>query len=680
MESLWQDHEIAGKDPLNQLVYGSRLIGQNEQLVVWGGGNTSVKREEIDHMGRLKQILRIKSSGVDLKLCREQDFVGLRLDEVRSLFDRTELSDEAMAAFLARCLVDPGGPRPSIETLLHAFLRDNAVVHSHADAVLAIIDSPDAPAILEEIYGTSAVVVPYARSGFALAKDAATRVSESPDAYGMILLHHGLISWGATVQQAYERHIELVTRAERFLKDLPTRSVPSSLRWSEDTRRRLQIKLAPIIRRVCGGGASCILQWNGEERTLQFVDRNDVESLSQKGVATPDHLLQTKRVPVVIPAQPEMTDQQLETLVQERVTMYQDAYEKYYRRYNHDNWPMRDPRPVVAVMPHLGYWAIGQNPQQAQVVHDVYQHTIDIMAQADKCGGYQPITEEQAFAVEYWPLELYKLTLQSNRRELTGRIALVTGAARGIGAAIAQRLAEEGAVVILGDRLEDEVEVVAEKIRSQHGPRSAMGVPLDVTNEETVREAVARAVQSYGGLDILVSNAGIAPTGALVQLTLAEWEGSMRINLTGHFMVTREVVKVMRDQGMGGSLIYIVSKNALVPGKEFGAYSVAKAGELQLGRIAAIEYGRDGIRANMINPDAIWTDLWSPEVRADRAKAYHITEDDLEDYYRHRSLLDQVVTVGDVAEAALFFASDRSCKTTGSILPVDAGIREGFPR
>ncbi len=631
-------------------------------------------------MGRSREVLRIKSSGVDLKRCREQDFSGLRLDEVQSLFDRAELSDEAMAAYLDRCLVDPGGPRPSIETLLHAFLPASAVVHSHADAVLAIIDSPDAQAILAEIYGTSVVVVPYVRSGFALAKDAATRANAAPDAYGMILLHHGLVSWGSTVRQAYERHIELVTRAERFLADLPAPTVPRSARWAEDTRRDLQLRLAPIIRRVCGGGAPCILQWNGEEPTLKFVDRVDVESLSQKGVATPDHILQTKRVPVVIPAQPEMTDQELETLVQERVSMYHDAYEKYYQRYNRDNWAMRDPQPVVAVVPHLGYWAIGHTPQQAHVVHDVYQHTIDIMAQADKCGGYQPISEEQAFAVEYWPLELYKLTLQSNRRELTGRIALVTGAARGIGAAVAQRLAAEGAVVILGDRLQDEVEVVADKIRSQEGPRSAMAVPLDVTMEETVREAVARAVQSYGGLDILVSNAGTAPTGALVQLTLAEWEGSMRINLTGHFLVTREVVKVMRQQGLGGSLIYMVSKNALVPGKEFGAYSVAKAGELQLGRIAAIEYGRDGIRANMINPDAIWTDLWSPAVRADRAKAYHITEDDLEDYYRHRSLLDQVVTVDDVAEAVLFFASDRSRKTTGSVLPVDAGIREGFPR
>lgn len=680
MESRWKEDEVAENDLLSQLVYGSRLIGKDEQLVLWGGGNTSVKREEIDHAGRTQAILRIKNSGANLKLCDARDFTGLRLDEVRLLWNRSEMSDEAMLSYLEHCVVGPRGSRPSIETLLHAFLPDVVMIHSHADSILSLINTPNAETILADVYGKDIIVVPYLRSGFDLAKDAALRTAQLPQAYGMVLLHHGLFTWGSTVQEAYERHIELVTRAEQFLESLPLPVVSWQPHWPAKTRHRLQARLAPIMRRVLGGGEPCILQWNDEAQTLRFVDRHDVESLTQKGVATPDHILRTKRAPVVIPARDEMTDAQLETLVRDRVKMYQNTYEEYYHRHSHGRGPMRDPRPVVALVPHVGYWTVGRSIRQAQIVHDIFQHTRDIMLQADRCGGYQSITEAQAFDVEYWPLELYKLTLQSPEREFTGRVALVTGAARGIGAAVAQRLAQEGAVVILGDRLDKETVALADKIQATQGPRSAMAVSLDVTNEDAVQTVINQIVREYGGLDILVSNAGIAPTGALVQLTLTEWERSLQINLTGHFLVTREVVKAMRRQAMGGSMIYIVSKNALVPGKEFGAYSVAKAGELQLGRIAAVEYGQDRIRSNMVNPDAIWTDLWSPEVRAERARAYHIAQDELEEYYRHRSLLDQVVTVDDVAEAVLFFASDRSSKTTGCILPVDAGIREGFPR
>ncbi|MHB1628544.1 MAG: bifunctional rhamnulose-1-phosphate aldolase/short-chain dehydrogenase [Bacilli bacterium] len=680
MKNMWNDADVEGKDVLEQLVYASRLFGNENALVLWGGGNTSVKREEFDHLGRRMDVLRIKGSGSDLKVCDSKDFPGVRLAEVRELFTHEEMSDEEMVAFIERCMVEPRGSRPSIETLLHAFVPDEAVIHSHADAILALVDSQNWEETIRRVYGDSVLTVPYIRPGFAMAKMATSAISRAPKIRGLILMHHGLLTWGETVQEAYTRHLELVSLAENYLRKGATVEISREPRWTEEVRQDLKLRLAPLIRRAMGGGEPRILQVCTDEATLRFVERIDVEPLTRRGVATPDHILHTKRVPVVIPAESTMSDDELERLVDKRIDDFKKEYEASYRRYNATDLPMREPLPIIALVPGLGFWAIGRDPELAQVAHDVYRHNIDIMEWAESCGGYRTIDESQAFDVEYWPLELYRLALRPPGRELTGRVALITGAARGIGAAIAERFAQEGAVVVLGDRLVEDAVEMAEKIQMQYGPRSALAVPLDVTDEIQVTQAVEQIVSQYGGIDILVSNAGIAPTGALADLSRANWDHSLAINLTGHFLVTREVVKVMRRQRMGGSLVYIVSKNALVPGKEFGAYSVAKAGEAQLARIAAIEHGRDGIRANMINPDAIWTELWSPDVRADRAQAYNIAESELEEFYRHRSLLDRLVTVTDVAEAALFFASNRSDKTTGAILPVDAGIREGFPR
>ncbi len=665
---------------LAALVYASRLIGEEESLVLWGGGNTSLKVVETDHLQRRLEVLRIKGSGSDLKTCDGKDFAGVRLAEVLSVYARDTMTDDEMVEFISHCLMEANGPRPSIETLLHAFLPAPAVIHSHADAILALVDTPDPMAMITPLLGDQLAVVPYLRPGFDMAKSAAEAAKDHPQAEGMILLHHGLVTWGDTVELAYHRHIAIVSAAASFLADKArTHFAIAKPRWTTAEREQLQVSLAPILRREMSGDLPRVLAFADEKPVLEFVEREDVSALSQVGVATPDHILHTKRVPVVIPAQPGMSVENLETLVSDRITRYIAEYQAYFDRYQTPSLPMRDPRPVVALVPGVGVWAVGADASLARIPLDIYRHTIGIIALAEAAGGYRSISEAEAFNVEYWPLELYKLTLRAPTRELTGRIAFITGGARGIGAAIARRLAQAGAVVVIADRLGDAAEATARELRARHGPHAAFALRLDVTREEDVIGAVSTVVRRVGGIDILVSNAGTAPTGTLVELSTEDWEAAVKVNITGHFLVTREVLKVMMRQGCG-SVVYIVSKNALVPGPEFGAYSVAKAAEAQLGRIVAVEYGRYGIRANMINPDAIWTDLWSPKVRSDRAKAYHVAESELEEFYKNRSLLKRKVTVEDVAETALFLASDRSNKTTGAILPVDGGIREGFPR
>ncbi len=681
MIDRWEKGPRKGEDALADLVYGSRLIGEEESLVLWGGGNTSLKLTESDHLNRPLEVLRIKGSGSDLKTCEHKDFAGVRLAEALSVYARETMTDDEMVEFLSHCLMEPRGPRPSIETLLHAFLPARAIVHSHADAILALVDTPDPLALIAPLLGDQLVVVPYLRPGFDMAKSAAEVAKDHPPAEGMILLHHGLVTWGDTVELAYRRHIAIVSTAASFLAEKArTHWVAPRSRWAAAEREQLQITLAPIVRRALSGDRPQVLAFTDEKAVLEFVEREDVVALSQVGVATPDHILHTKRVPVVIPAEPGMSVDQLETLVDDRIARYMAEYQTYFERYQSPGLPMRDPRPIIALVPRMGVWAVGADARLARVPLDIYRHTAEIIALAEAAGGYRSISEAEAFNVEYWPLELYKLTLRAPSRELTGRVAFITGGARGIGAAIARRFAQAGAVVVIADRLGEAAQATAKELTDRHGPHSAVAVPLDVTREKDVIEAVSAVVRQVGGIDILVSNAGTAPTGTLVDLTTEAWEAAVKVNITGHFLVTREVLKVMTRQKLGGSVVYIVSKNALVPGPEFGAYSVAKAAEAQLGRIVAVEYGRYGIRANMINPDAIWTDLWSPKVRSDRAQAYHVAESELEEFYKNRSLLKRKVTVEDVAETALFFASDRSNKTTGAILPVDGGIREGFPR
>ncbi|HET7436055.1 MAG TPA: SDR family oxidoreductase, partial [Thermoanaerobaculia bacterium] len=415
-----------------------------------------------------------------------------------------------------------------------------------------------------------------------------------------------------------------------------------------------------------------ILEFDDSPEVLAFLAREDAERITQIGAATPDHLLYTKRFPLFLR---EGDD------VHEKLRAYVQRYEQWYAAHASE-FPMLDPHPRIVLMPGAGMWTAGKDARAARIVRDIYRHTIQIITMAEAAGGYETLDDHDAFHAEYWPLELYKLTLLPKEKELASKIAIVTGAASGIGRAVAERFAEEGAHVVVTDVDLDLANEVAQSIIAKHGLRRAFAMRLDVSSEEDVARAFDETVRAYGGVDVVVSNAGISSFGSLDVLETRDWDRAFAVNARGHFLVARAALRIMKQQGRGGSMVFNASKNVTAPGKEFGAYSVSKAAEAQLCKIVAVEGGEFGVRANMLNPDAIFggSRFWSDEMREMRAQAYGIETGKLPDFYRNRTLLKVEVTADDVAEAALFLAGPRSAKTTGTMLPVDGGVKEAFPR
>jgi rhamnulose-1-phosphate aldolase/alcohol dehydrogenase len=663
MKNRWAE---TPENEIDQLVYQSRLVGTEESLVLWGGGNNSVKSQSSDLLGRPIDVMYIKSSGSDMKTIVPAEFPAVRLDYIEPLRSRDGgMTDQEMVDYLARCLVDPSSRRPSIETLLHAFLPARAVLHTHADAILALTNTRGRESTVRDCFGDSVITVPYLRPGFRLSRDVADAFASKPDAEGLVLMNHGLITWGETAREAYEKHIALVTKAEEWLASRSRRS--SAHASAVDATA-----LAPAIRGALGAKRPVILEFDGSEDVLRFLSRDDVKRITQIGPATPDHLLYTKRFPLFLAAGDD---------VSKALSDYIERYAAYYKNFPSE-FAMLDPHPRVVLVPGAGMWTAGKDARGARIVRDIYRHTMRIIEFAEGAGGYETLNDEDAFHAEYWPLELYKLTLLPKEKELAGKVAIITGAASGIGRACAERFAEEGAHVVVTDVDVALAEEVANGIVAKHGLRRAIALRLDVSSEEEVERAYAQTLAAYGGVDIIVSNAGISSFGSLDVLPAADWDRSFAVNARGHFLVARAALRIMKQQKTGGSIVFNASKNVTAPGKEFGAYSVSKAAEAQLCRIVALEGGEFGIRANMLNPDAIFggSRFWSDEMRSMRATAYGISSENLPEFYRNRTLLKTEVTADDVAEAALFLAGPRSAKTTGAMLPVDGGVKEAFPR
>jgi rhamnulose-1-phosphate aldolase/alcohol dehydrogenase len=698
IEDRWTDTDVEGLQALDLLVYQSRLLGSDSRLVLWGGGNTSHKMWEDDFRGRPTYVLRVKGSGSDLKAVTRRDFPGVRMDDVLPLMKRDDMSDEEMVAYLAHTLMEPSAPRPSIETLLHAFVPARSVVHSHADAILSLTNNERCDELLAEVFGDELAIVPYRRPGFLLSKQVGLAAREQSAVKGVILLNHGLITWHDDPQEAYRLHIEMVDRAARYAAS-PKSKVQSPMPVAQDShasrithhvpdqkRAEVAVRLAPILRGLLGKEQRVVLHFDASEEVRRFVSGEVVPSdrlgyVLEAGAATPDHILNTKRTPLWIEVDDLGDPLSLRQAATDAYRLWVEAYEGYHARHNKGE-QMLPSVPRVVLVRGVGMFAVGKDRRAATISGDISQHTMQIVAAAERVGQYRSLSQEAAFAAEYWPLELYKLTLAPPEKELARRVVLLTGAAGAIGAGIARRLAAAGAHVVCADVDLARAETLVEEISKTNPANPALAVHMDVTDEASVRSAYAQAILEYGGVDVLVSNAGIAKSAPLDELTLADWERSLAVNATGHFLVAREALKLMRAQGTGGSMVFIATKNVPAPGKEFGAYSVSKAAEAQLARVLAIEGGSDGIRSNIVNPDAVFagSGLWTPEVREQRAHAQGIDPTEIEEHYRKRNLLQATVTAEDVAEAVLFFASDRSGKTTGSMLPVDGGLREAFPR
>ncbi|HEV8614547.1 MAG TPA: bifunctional rhamnulose-1-phosphate aldolase/short-chain dehydrogenase [Methylomirabilota bacterium] len=685
MRSRWKDDEAAALDGLDLLVYASRLIGAESSLVVWGGGNTSIKTVERDHRDRSIPVLRVKGSGSDLKSVQRKDFPGVRMDDIRALLERQDMGDEEMVAYLAHGLLDIGGVRPSIETLLHGFVDAPAVVHTHADAVVSLTNNDRPRDVLAEVYGKDVIALTYRRPGFKISREVADAIAEHSQARALLLERHGTITWGATVREAYEATIELISRAEEAIAERRQgRKVfgpPRVPVLEPPARRAAALALAPRLRGRLGRARRVIVAFDDAPEVTEFVSATGAPSVSQIGPATPDHTIYTKRLPCFVDTDGAAPDA-LAAAVDRAIDRFVADYTAYFEVHRFAGADLGDPMPRVVLVPGLGMFTAGRDRRTAGIVNDIYHHTIAVIGNASAFGRYVSLTARDAFDVEYWPLELYKLTLAPPEKELARRIALVTGGASGIGRAAAQRLAAEGAHVVVADIDEAGARKTADEIVATAGGGRALGVHMDVTSEGSVRAAFEETVLAYGGLDILVSNAGIAHSAPVDRMALVDWERSFAVNATGHFLVAREAMRILIAQGLGGALVFVATKNVMSPGKDFGAYSAAKAAEAQLAKVLALEGAPHGIRSNIVNPDAVFQDsrLWSEEIRRERAAAQGISVEGLEDFYRKRNLLGARILPEDVAQAVLFLASDRSAKTTGCTLTVDGGVKDAFPR
>lgn len=686
MKNLWSENEAQGLNDLDQLVYMSRLIGADPSLVVWGGGNTSIKVTEKDFLGRDVPVMRIKGSGSDLKSMERWQFPRLKLEDVLPVFARDAMSDEEMVDYLDRCVLDPNSPRPSIETLLHAFLPFRCVAHSHADAVVGLTNNRDADAILRRVYGDTVAVVEYLRPGFRLSKLVGLAVKESPRLDGVVLANHGLFTWGESARNAYDRHIALVSRAEEYAASGAGGGAVFG-GWQRnplapEQRKAVAAALGPILRGLVSRQRRAVLRFDDSPEVLEFIGSAAGQRLSGIGPATPDHLIHTKRKPLWLEVDDPADTPAVAERLRQGMADYAAEYAAWYQENTSGADSMMAPYPRVILLPGVGMWTTGREARAARITNDIYHHTINVLRTAQSVSDYTSLSAKDAYDAEYWPLELYKLTLAPPEKELARQVALVTGAASGIGRVIAARLAAEGAHVMVTDLEAAGAEEVAAEINRSAGPERAVALPLNVADAGQVAAAFQNLRRAYGGLDILVSNAGIAPVGTIDNLSLTDWQRSLDINTTGHFLVAAEAVKLMQEQGIGGSLVFIGTKNVPAPGAEFGAYSVAKAAAVQLARVLALENGQYGIRVNVVNPDAVFqgSRLWSPELRQERAAAHGVTVAGLEEFYRQRNLLKTRVFAEDVAETVLFLASHRSAKTTGAMIPVDGGVREAFPR
>jgi rhamnulose-1-phosphate aldolase/alcohol dehydrogenase len=685
VDDRWPGDRKPHLDALEEVLFASHLLGSERAVANYGGGNTSAKGTSIDHVGREVRTMWVKGSGSDLATMSASDFTPLRLEEILPLIERDEMSDEDMVAHLARCQLDPAAPRSSIETLLHAFVPAEHVHHTHPDAINVLACARDGQALVAECFGPSAAWVDYIRPGFTLAKQVGEAVRSDPGLRLVVLAKHGLITWGESAHEAYQRTVSACNQAAEFA-NRRTHGVPrfggASVRargLDGDRRADTLRAVLPALRGAVSSQRAKILVADLSPAVLELVDSRDGPEVTQVGAACPDHLVHTKRIPLWVPYDPSVdSTADLAERIRALAAEFRGQYAAYVERHREPATEPGDPDPRVVLIENVGLVGVGTSVRTARLSRDLYRRAIEVMAGAGEVTEFVSLDERESFAIEYWPLELYKLTLAPAPGELQGKVALVTGAAGGIGRAIVDVLSRAGACVVAFD-IDADGAVDAVKRSGDSG----VAVGGDVTSERDVRDAFGAAVDAFGGVDIVVSNAGIASSAPIQDTTLAEWNRNQSILATGYFLVGREAFRVLREQETGGSVVFVASKNALVAGQNAAAYSSAKAAELHLARCLAEEGGSAGIRVNTVNPDAVLhgSRIWDSSWREERAAAYGIAPDELEEHYRNRTVLGVHILPEDIAEAVLHFSSTvRSGKSTGNILNVDGGVTAAYPR
>jgi rhamnose utilization protein RhaD (predicted bifunctional aldolase and dehydrogenase)/NAD(P)-dependent dehydrogenase (short-subunit alcohol dehydrogenase family) len=627
-------------DPLGQCVYGSRLLGAQPSLVLHGGGNTSVKTTEPDVFGNPLDVLYVKGSGSDLATIERTGFTALRLDALKALLRLDSLSDARMMNELRAARLDAGAPDPSVESLLHALLPYPAVQHSHADAIVALTEAPDGIAVAERVLGPGIVVVPYVMPGFDLARHCATL--DLDDATGLVLAHHGLFTFGATTRDAYERHMALIDRASTFL-------APYRPQWTDAPPPRVdRVTIAALRKEIsAAAGHPMVVRRTDDARIRGFVTRTDLAEVATRGPLTPDHVIRTKRIPLL------GTD----------VAGYAKAYGGYFEEHRDRRGvplTMLDPAPRVLLDPAYGMLTAGPRAVDARIAADIYEHTIDVVATAEAVGGYRALSAADLFDVEYWELEQAKLKRAGVRVPFTGEVALVTGAASGIGRACAEALRTNGAAVIGLDRTPYDIDAP-----------DYLGLTVDVTDTAAVDDALRQGVERFGGVDIVVAAAGVFPAAKpLREFDPTAWRTAMAVNADAIAYLFGAVHPLLALAPGGGRVVVVASKNVPAPGPGAAAYSASKAAVTQLARVAALEWAADGIRVNVVHPDAVFdTGLWTEELLRDRAARYGLPVDE----YKRRNLLRVEVTSRRVGELVATLCADPFGATTGAQIPVDGG-------
>jgi len=696
LQNQWDDDHAASLSEPELLRYRSNLLGADLRITNYGGGNTSAKIGQSDPLtGAIEPVLWVKGSGGDLGSIGLDGFSTLylsRLEQLKTLYRGLEHEDE-MVGYLPHCTFNLNPRAASIDTPLHAFIPHAHVDHMHPDAVIAIASTVNSRELTGIVWGGELGWLPWQRPGFDLGLKLERLAREQPALKGIVLEGHGLFTWGDTAKACYENTLDIIQRAADWLSAHNSKPAFGGPRHDQplpaEARRAIAAALMPVLRGRITGDRLKLGHFDDSPALLQFVNSRELAPLAALGTSCPDHFLRTKIRPLVVDFDPSNPDRDAELArciegLDQQLAGYRAMYGDYYQRCQRDNSPdMRDPNAVVYLVPGVGMITFASDKATARIAGEFYINAVNVMREANGVSRYQALPEQEAFDIEYWLLEEAKLQRMPRPKALAGRIAFITGGAGGIGRASAQRLAREGACVVLADIDREALDRAVADLRSVYGRDIATGVLCDVTDEAAVGEALAATALAFGGLDILVSNAGIASSAPLDETSLELWNRNMGILATGYFLVSREGFRLMKRQAIGGAMIFIASKNGLVASAAASAYCTAKAAEIQLARSIALEGAPLGIRCNTVNPDAvlrgskIWTGKWKEE----RAAAYGMGEDELEEHYRQRSLLKRNVFPEDIAEAVYFFASEQtSGKSTGNILNVDAGHPPSFTR
>ncbi len=691
LENLWEDTAAAKMSESEKLLYRSNLLGSDKRITNYGGGNTSAKAMERDPLtGEAVEVLWVKGSGGDIGSIKMDGFATLymeKLNALKGLYRGVEFEDE-MVGYLPHCTFKLNPRAASIDTPLHAYVPKKHVDHLHPDAIIAIAASKNSKELTQEIFGDAIGWLPWKRPGFELGLWLEEFCKNNPNAKGVVLESHGLFTWADDAKECYELSLEIIQKAmdwfEAKTADTSAFGGAAHNSLSPAGRQAVAARLMPAIRGMISGKQHMVGHFDDSEAVLEFVNAVNMRRLAALGTSCPDHFLRTKIRPLVVDFDPAKNniDEVLGGLP-DQVAAYRDDYAAYYKRCKNDDSPaIRDPNAVVYLVPGVGMITFAKDKATARISGEFYVNAINVMRGASSVSQYVGLPEQEAFDIEYWLLEEAKLQRMPKPKSLAGRIALVTGGAGGIGAATAQRYLSEGACVVLADIDADALETVEKTLSERFSSDVVRSVKMDVTDETAVEAVLAFSAVEFGGVDILVSNAGIASSAPVEETTLALWNKNMDILSTGYFLVSREAFKLLRVQGIGGSIVFVASKNGLAASPNASAYCTAKASEIHLARCLALEGAEAGIRVNVVNPDAVLrgSRIWEGEWLDQRASTYNTDKDGLEEMYRQRSMLKRSVLPEDIAEAAYFFASDSSAKSTGNIVNVDAGNVQAFTR